>query len=288
VAAQLEDGYTLLAHEIIESLYKSRINGTQANIILFVIRYTYGFHRKCHELGNAFIADGTGIRKDTIKKEVNRLIEMKILRVFEEATHVKSRVLGINTDTSKWQTDTKHPQGGKTTPGVQEPPTVGGNNTPPPGGQLPPQEIYSFKNNFKDISTTTGEPEMTVMDAYEKVFGDMFMTGLIQGYVHQIQQKGYGDNFIIELFLETGESSTKPNLRLLKAIGDRWMEEGITSRAEAKQRKAGGGASGVNRRSGTRPAQANREDANRKQERFRGGKTDSVSREVVESITSFE
>jgi len=39
---------------------------------------------------------------------------------------------------------------------------------------------------------------------------------------------------IIELLLEVGESSTKPNLRFLEAIGNRWVEHGIQSREQAK------------------------------------------------------
>jgi DNA replication protein DnaD len=116
------------------------------------------------------------------------------------------------------------------------------------------KNVKNDKNEKENISTTTDEPKMTVMDSYTKAFGGLVMNGIIQGYVHEIKQKGYGDNFIIELFLETGESSTKPNYKLLKAIGDRWMAEGITSREEAKRKKNGGeshgGSAGISKHQG--------------------------------------
>ncbi|WP_263560002.1 DnaD domain protein [Paenibacillus polymyxa] len=95
----------------------------------------------------------------------------------------------------------------------------------------------NVKNEKNDISTTTTEREMTVMDAYTKAFGALVMNGLIQGYVHELQQKGCDDSFLIELLLETGESSARPNLKLLKAIGDSWLERGIRSRQQAKEGK---------------------------------------------------
>lgn len=201
LAAQLEDGYTQIAHELLEKLSKTQINGTQANILFFIFRYTYGFHRKSHELGNAFIAEGTAIRKDQVKRELNRLIEMKIIKVFEESTHTKSRVLGINTKTDEW-TNTIKPQGAKKTPGVGNDTTVGANQYLPPGGELPPQDIYSSKNNLKQNNTTTGhtfDPYIQVLDEFCELHkkSDLHMKTEERTAIRDLLKSGIPPFFII-------------------------------------------------------------------------------------------
>ncbi len=63
------------------------------------------------------------------------------------------------------------------------------------------------------------------------------MTGLISDFVMTLKKKGYTDSFISELMLETGESSTNPNLKLMQAIAERWIKEGIYSRQQSKEQK---------------------------------------------------
>lgn len=77
----------------------------------------------------------------------------------------------------------------------------------------------------------------TVADIHLKVFGTMFMNGLMSDYVKELKNKGYQDAFIMELMLETGESGNKPSLRLMQTIGERWEKEKIYTRVESKRRK---------------------------------------------------
>lgn len=91
-------------------------------------------------------------------------------------------------------------------------------------------------NLITTTTTTEGEPE-TVTDAHQRVFGTLSMNGLMQGYVMLLKSKGFTDRFIVELMLETGESATKPSLRLMQTIGERWARDKIYTRVEAKARK---------------------------------------------------
>lgn len=81
------------------------------------------------------------------------------------------------------------------------------------------------------------ESTTTTADVHTKVFGTLMMNGLMRDYIMKLKDAGYSDQFIQELMLETGESSSKPNLRLMQTIGDRWKKEGIYTRVEAKRRK---------------------------------------------------
>lgn len=108
-----------------------------------------------------------------------------------------------------------------------------------------PQQTDTNKNlknlkkdkNYKNISSSTGETEFSVMTAYTKSFGQLVMPETIRDYVKKLKQAGQTDEMIIELMLEAGESSTKPNLRFLEAIGKRWLENGITSREQSRALK---------------------------------------------------
>lgn len=195
MSAQLEDGYTPIAHELLEALSKARINGSQANILMFIFRYTYGFHRKNHEMGNAFIAEGTGIRKDQVKRELNRLIEMKIVKVYEESTHITARIIGINTATDEWGVNTKAPQGAIYPPGGYAPSREGGNPTPPPGGYLPPQDIYSFKNN----TTTTDDDFTKVSKAYGRIHGKYDIEPKYNPLLSKLLKENIPAEFMIEV-----------------------------------------------------------------------------------------
>jgi hypothetical protein len=86
-------------------------------------------------------------------------------------------------------------------------------------------------------SPSLSKDTTTTADVHTKVFGTLMMNGLMQEYVMDLKNKGFTDFFIQELMLETGESGTKPSVRLMKTIGDRWVAEGIYTRLEAKQRK---------------------------------------------------
>lgn len=96
---------------------------------------------------------------------------------------------------------------------------------------------FSLSSSPYSSATTTTESGMSIMDAHTKAFKTFNMSGLMSDYVMKLKSKGCDDNFIIELLLETGESSGNPNIRLMETIGDRWLKDGIHSRAESKAQK---------------------------------------------------
>jgi hypothetical protein len=85
-------------------------------------------------------------------------------------------------------------------------------------------------------TTTNAQAYETVGDIHTKVFKTFSMTGIMSDYIMGLKKKGYQDSFITELMLETGESGTNPSLRLMQTIGERWIKDGIYTRAESKRR----------------------------------------------------
>lgn len=100
---QLDNGHTRIANELLEAIYRSGFNGSQASILLLVIRYTYGFQRKSHDLSLTFISNATGIHKSKVQEYVKTLIEKNVIIVYSEATFNKPKEIGINKNYEQWE-----------------------------------------------------------------------------------------------------------------------------------------------------------------------------------------
>ncbi|UKS25042.1 phage replisome organizer N-terminal domain-containing protein [Paenibacillus sp. HWE-109] len=89
----------------------------------------------------------------------------------------------------------------------------------------------------KDTTTTADAYTKTIIDVHTDVFGTFNMTGHMTKFVTDLLKLGYTEIFIQELMLEAGESSRGvPSMNYLKSISDRWIKEGIYTRAESKRR----------------------------------------------------
>jgi len=100
---QKENGYTPIANEIMEQLYKLPFNGTQFRIILAVFRYTYGFSRKEHELSETFISSCVSASRRNVQREIKALIAMDILKVTKQASFNATRELAFNKHYEVWR-----------------------------------------------------------------------------------------------------------------------------------------------------------------------------------------
>lgn len=99
---QVENGYTKIANELIEALYRTKLNGTQFRIVLAIIRYTYGFSKKETNMSLSFISSATNQNRNQVKREIDELIKNNILTVVKEFDTKNSRTLQINKDYENW------------------------------------------------------------------------------------------------------------------------------------------------------------------------------------------
>ena len=100
---QKENGYTSIANELLEQIYRRRFSASQLKILLLVIRFTYGFNRKTATLSNTFIAAGTGMHEITVSKEVGTLLRDNVLKLYKKPSFHNSRIIGINKDYESWR-----------------------------------------------------------------------------------------------------------------------------------------------------------------------------------------
>lgn len=93
---QLEDGHTKIANEILERLMKLHISPNQWQVLLCVIRKTYGFRKKVDYIANSQIQTSTGLGKSVVSRA---LAELKARDIITRS----GKVTGIQKDWEKWK-----------------------------------------------------------------------------------------------------------------------------------------------------------------------------------------
>lgn len=140
---QKENGFTSIANEILDNMSRQPLNGTQFRILMIIFRFTYGFNRKEHQLSESFISKATSIHKKQIQREINELIDYKIVVVTNEASFRSPRSLMFNKDYDSWEVTKK-------LPGSEKDTHTGSELVTSPGSFLVTQEINIYKDNIKE------------------------------------------------------------------------------------------------------------------------------------------
>ncbi|MEB0790988.1 replication protein [Citrobacter portucalensis] len=93
--ADLDDGYTRIANELLEAVMAADLTARQLKVALAVIRKTYGFGKKFDRITNTQIAMMTGIHHTHVCKAKNEMIAMNIIVTNGQA-------IGVNKVISEW------------------------------------------------------------------------------------------------------------------------------------------------------------------------------------------
>ena len=144
------DQFTRISNELMEAIPMFKFNGTQLRILLVVLRYTYGFQRKSYELSLSFISNSTGAHKQQIKRELDRLIQTKVLIEKSEPTFNRSRVIEFNKNYDEWLISR---QSAKTLTVNKKDDTQSANTLTPTVSELAYQERNN-KENIKESSSS--------------------------------------------------------------------------------------------------------------------------------------
>ena len=99
--ADLENGYTRIANEILEEMAKIKLSPTQYRILFVVWRYTYGFQRKKHQLSLTFLSEATQCDFRLVQRELKKLITAKVLKT--EQINGSARLISFNKKIKEWQ-----------------------------------------------------------------------------------------------------------------------------------------------------------------------------------------
>ena len=71
---QKENGYLSIANEIVDRLIGLGLSGREYEVVLFVIRKTYGFNKKEDRIAISQFERGLGIHRSTACKLINSLV----------------------------------------------------------------------------------------------------------------------------------------------------------------------------------------------------------------------
>lgn len=92
---KLKDGYTQIAHEILEKLARMPLAPNQWRVLLIIIRKTYGFHLKVDYIANSQIGEATGLCKAVISRCLKELNDRQLIIR-------KGKYIGFQKDWEKW------------------------------------------------------------------------------------------------------------------------------------------------------------------------------------------
>jgi len=76
---QKENGFTPLANEILERLVKTALLGAEFQVLLHILRKTYGFRKKDDWISLTQFQKGTGLSRPTVVKSLKTLVLRRII-----------------------------------------------------------------------------------------------------------------------------------------------------------------------------------------------------------------
>ena len=92
---QLENGHTKIANEIMHHLAKIHLSSNQWQVLICIIRKTYGFHKKVDYIANFQIVQATGLCKAVVSRTLEKLTELKII-------DLEGKFIGFQKDWEQW------------------------------------------------------------------------------------------------------------------------------------------------------------------------------------------
>ena len=107
---QLENGYTSIANDILEHLARLRIPGEARQVLDFILRKTWGWHKKSDMISLSQFVEGTGLNKAHICRAINTLTAMNLvtkkgnaLSLFTKKGNDTAVIYEFQKDFEKWQ-----------------------------------------------------------------------------------------------------------------------------------------------------------------------------------------
>lgn len=94
--ADIDDGYTRFANELLEAIASADLTARQLKVMLAYVRKTYGFNKKTDRIADEQIAQLTGLSRQNVNKAKKELISMNCL-------FMDGNQIGVNIEVSAWQ-----------------------------------------------------------------------------------------------------------------------------------------------------------------------------------------
>lgn len=99
---QLENGFIRIANELYVAMYSVDLNGSELRILHFIIYQTYGYNKKSRLLSAPYIANGTHLSIQAVRKGLKSLIEKNIIHA-DPGYSNSPKVLSVNKKYKEWR-----------------------------------------------------------------------------------------------------------------------------------------------------------------------------------------
>lgn len=208
---QIENGYTAVANEILDHLYKQPLNGTELKVIMCILRYTFGFQRKSHKLSATFIAKWGNCDLRTVKRALKKLQQDRVIIYINSEQRGVTAELMFNKDYEQWCTGGQNVTSGENDTGGQNVTGVVGKMTPELVGKMTPKKIKKenkniktkyyddfFEKVWKSYPRKVGKSavtQKTKKELYEA--GEEVVLGAVNSYIAEIQENGTVEKYIM-------------------------------------------------------------------------------------------
>lgn len=154
---QTENGYTQIANEVLEKLHCLPINGSEFRLLLFVIRKTWGYHKKQDRLPLSQFSRGTGLKRSNVCEGLKSLVVKRLLvkqencynfnKNWEQWVVVKRLPPVVKSITASSQTTTK--TSSQTTTLKRKKETISKEKIAAP----PPTEVFDLEEKLKKMES---------------------------------------------------------------------------------------------------------------------------------------
>ncbi len=169
---QTEDGYTRIANELLEALYRTHLGGSQTQVLFAIIRLTYGWHKTTDWISVSQLMDATGLPERTVQWALRQLRDKHIiLRDYGQTS--------IQKDYTQWQ-GCKNQQGARISR-VQESVPKGCKNHAKNVPSLAPTKDKRYKDREgAPAQIVTSFKTHPAIDAYAELTGKRPKKGTLQ------------------------------------------------------------------------------------------------------------
>lgn len=105
---QKENGYTMIANEILEALISSGLTGSEYAVVLFIIRKTYGFNKTDDAISATQFEKHLPYSLRGIKKVLKKLILVNLVTLVNQGSpHGNCNVYRFNKNYEEWKVENK-------------------------------------------------------------------------------------------------------------------------------------------------------------------------------------
>lgn len=208
---QVENGYTAIANEILDHLYKQSLNGTELKVVMCILRYTFGFRRKSHKLSASFIARWGNCDSRAVKRALKKLQQDRIVICINSEQRGVTAELMFNKNYEQWCTGGQNVTGGKNDTGGQNVTGVVVKMTPEPVVKMTPKKIKKEKQNinkniyddffekvWREYPRKKGKSEVN-KNAKKELYeaGERVVLGAINFYKAELEKYGTAEQYML-------------------------------------------------------------------------------------------